>query len=147
MIIGGNYFKIKLMSLKVLFLFFMIFMHIVDDYYMQGILANLKQKSWWIKNAPKEKLPLYKNDYIVALACHAFSWSFMIHIPTLLYVYKIVSYSDTDLINIEICIVIMAIVHAIVDNEKANRYRINLVTDQFIHFMQICFSWYILIVK
>lgn len=27
----------------------MIFCHIVDDYYLQGTLANLKQKSFWEK--------------------------------------------------------------------------------------------------
>ena len=25
----------------------MLFMHVVDDYYLQGILANLKQRSYW----------------------------------------------------------------------------------------------------
>lgn len=25
----------------------MIFMHIIDDYCLQGILASMKQKSWW----------------------------------------------------------------------------------------------------
>ena len=56
----------------------MIFLHVVDDYYLQGILAQLKQKSWWEKNAPD---PLYKNDYKVALVTHAFSWTFMIMLP------------------------------------------------------------------
>ncbi len=42
----------------------MIFLHIVDDYYLQGILASMKQKSWWEENAPQR---LYKYDYIVAL--------------------------------------------------------------------------------
>lgn len=39
----------------------MIFFHIVDDYYLQGWLAHTKQKSWWEKNAPDE---LYKHDYV-----------------------------------------------------------------------------------
>ena len=39
----------------------MIFCHIVDDYYLQGKLASMKQKSWWEKNAPDR---LYKYDYL-----------------------------------------------------------------------------------
>ena len=34
---------------KIFILLFMIMMHIVDDYYLQGILASMKQKSWWMK--------------------------------------------------------------------------------------------------
>ena len=48
------------LEFKVLVLFAMLFCHIVDDYYLQGILASMKQKSWWEANAP---VPLYKNDY------------------------------------------------------------------------------------
>lgn len=56
----------------------MIFMHIVDDYYLQGWLASAKQKKWWEENAPDK---LYENDYAWALLMHAFSWSFMIMLP------------------------------------------------------------------
>ncbi len=40
----------------------MIFCHIVDDYYLQGILAKMKQKMWWKENAPDNIH--YKYDYI-----------------------------------------------------------------------------------
>ena len=36
-------------------LIIMVFLHIVDDYYLQGVLATMKQKDWWIKNAPNKK--------------------------------------------------------------------------------------------
>lgn len=39
----------------------MIFLHIVDDYYLQGILAQMKQKKFWKEQAPDVK---YKYDYI-----------------------------------------------------------------------------------
>ena len=52
-------------------LFAMIFCHVVDDYYLQGVLAKLKQKESW----PQDK-PQYRHDYIAALAAHAFSWAF-----------------------------------------------------------------------
>ena len=66
------------LEFKVLVLFAMLFCHIVDDYYLQGILASMKQKSWWEANAP---VPLYKNDYKMALFEHAFSWSFVMSLP------------------------------------------------------------------
>lgn len=113
-------------------IFTMIFCHIVDDYYLQGWLASAKQKSWWETNAPDE---LYKNDYKMALIEHAFSWSFMIHIPIIVSSFFIeipylsFVYSITLLINM--CI------HAFVDNLKANKKKINLVTDQIIHLFQV----------
>ena len=57
----------------------MIFCHIVDDYKLQGILASMKQKDWWVEQIGFTKL--YKYDYIVALLVHSFSWSFMILLP------------------------------------------------------------------
>ena len=43
-------------------LILMLFAHIVDDYYLQGWLASVKQKKWWEKNAPDK---LYKFDYFI----------------------------------------------------------------------------------
>lgn len=51
---------------KSFILLWMIFMHIVDDYRLQGILASMKQKSWW-KEQPQYK-PMYKRDYIAVFA-------------------------------------------------------------------------------
>lgn len=113
-------------------LLLMLFLHIVDDYYLQGILSNLKQKSWWGKHYPQKK---YRRDYIVALICHAFSWSFVILLPVLFitifsppwWIYMVFS------INLAI--------HAVVDDLKANKKCINLIADQSIHFMQIVVTW------
>lgn len=115
-------------------LFFMIFLHIVDDFYLQGILATLKQKDWWNTNAPQD---MYSNDYIVALLCHAFSWSFMIMIPVFLSESFSMSYTSVAwcLLNV--------FIHAYVDNAKANVKSINLIQDQFIHFCQIFITWFI----
>lgn len=119
----------------------MLFCHIVDDYYLQGWLAQAKQKKWWEKNAPN---PLYKNDYIMALLEHAFSWTFMIHVPIIIY-----SIILSRLSNIYLFIVIFAInwlVHMITDNAKANLMKINLIQDQIIHVVQILFTWLIYII-
>jgi len=112
-------------------LLFMLFCHIVDDYYLQGWLASGKQKAWWRKNTTDE---LYKNDYIMALFCHAFSWTFMIMLPIALAMnwnigWWVLAYP------INTCI------HAFTDNLKANEMKINLIQDQMIHFIQIFGTW------
>ena len=52
------------MYLNTVLLLGMLFLHIVDDYYLQGFLASAKQKSWWEKNEPNK---MYSKDYIIAL--------------------------------------------------------------------------------
>ena len=124
------------LEFKVLVLFAMLFCHIVDDYYLQGILASMKQKSWWEANAPRE---LYKNDYKMALFEHAFSWSFVMSLPlTIIAIY----YQINPLYFI--LLVLCAgntLVHAYIDDLKANKHKINLVEDQLYHFIQILATW------
>jgi len=121
--------------MKLLILFAMIFAHIVDDYYLQGILAKMKQRKWWEENAPDK---MYRYDYIVALITHAFSWSFMIILPTLLI-------SD-EWFTMCIFIIINTILHAYIDNAKANRHSINLIADQLCHLIQIIGLWVVIVV-
>ena len=106
----------------------MIFMHIVDDYYLQGWLASAKQKTWWKDNAPDE---LYRYDYIWALIMHSFSWSFMIMIPL-----AVAHNFDIGPAYI-IFLIANTITHALIDNAKANRHEINLWQDQILHLTQI----------
>ena len=126
------------MNIKIFILITMIFCHIIDDYYLQGWLASGKQKSWWDKNAPNQ---LYKNDYLMALFCHSFSWSFMIQLPVLIYSF----YTHLFIWNI-ILFIINLIIHAFVDNLKANKLKINLIQDQTIHFIQIIITWIIIFI-
>ena len=112
----------------------MFFMHIVDDYYLQGVLAKLKQKSWWIKQ-PEYK-PLYKHDYMIALFEHAFSWAFCIHIPLIAYILYCHGV-NFDWGYVVCTILINTLFHAMIDDVKANERQINLITDQFLHFVQI----------
>lgn len=111
----------------------MIFLHIVDDYYLQGILAQMKQKKFWKEQAPDE---LYKYDYIWALIMHAFSWTFMIMLP-LIFVSPISP-------AFYVIFVVNLAVHASVDNLKANKHKINLWQDQLIHLAQIILTFIIL---
>lgn len=121
---------------KIFVLIMMVFCHICDDYYLQGILASMKQRSWWIQNAPEA---MYKNDYRVALAVHAFSWSFMILLPVLF----VLGWSITK--KLLVVFVVNWIIHGVVDDLKANRKLISLVVDQGIHLMQILVTWAVMI--
>ena len=126
-------------SQRLLILFIMIFCHLIDDYKLQGILANMKQRQWWKENANKY---MYRNDYKVALIEHAFSWSFMITLPFL-----IISFIQNNtflMILLVISYFMNTIIHAFIDNLKANKYVINLIEDQFAHLVQIICTWIIL---
>ena len=106
----------------------MVFCHIVDDYYLQGWLASAKQKKWWEENAPQK---LYNHDYIMALIMHSMSWSFMIMLPIA------ISMSFNVSMLFVIVFILNAVIHALVDNLKANKLQISLITDQLIHLSQI----------
>ena len=110
----------------------MLFCHIVDDFYLQGILAKMKQKSWWEENAPDK---LYKNDYLTALIIHALSWSIMICLP--LMCYTVINNINNGMVFMSIAIIGNMIIHAVVDNLKANLHIINLHQDRLVHFIQI----------
>ena len=128
---------------KILLLLAMIFLHIVDDYYLQGWLASAKQKSYWEQNAPDE---LYKHDYIMALFMHSFSWAFMIMVvPS---VYTLINTTNTNNASLVIALffLINLCIHMVVDNSKANLKKINLVQDQLCHLVQILITWVVFVV-
>lgn len=118
---------------------FMVFCHIVDDYYLQGWLASAKQKKWWEENAPDK---LYKNDYYAALLFHSFSWAFSVNLPVLVYA-LLTQVLSSIIIPYFILLGVNVIIHCVVDNLKANKLKINLLTDQIIHLIQVLISWVI----
>ena len=124
--------------MNIFILLSMIFMHIVDDYYLQGILASMKQKAWW--NKQESYKDFYKYDYVVALIMHSFSWAFMVMMP----IAFVMSFSIT--IGFAVVMLVNAIVHCIVDNLKANKMKINLVQDQSIHVGQIVTTFVLFLV-
>ena len=128
---------------KILLLFAMIFLHIVDDYYLQGWLASAKQKSYWEQNAPDK---LYKHDYIMALFMHSFSWAFMIMIIPTIYVLTVAANINMAVLFIVGFFVFNLCLHMITDNKKANKREINLIQDQSIHLAQIITTWVFLVV-
>lgn len=128
---------------KILLLLVMIFLHIVDDYYLQGWLASAKQKSYWEKNAPDK---LYKRDYIMALFMHSFSWAFMIMlVPS---VYTLITTANISNASLAITLIFFTnlCIHMVTDNAKANLKKINLVQDQLIHLVQITVTWISLVI-
>ena len=117
--------------------FLMILCHILDDFVLQSVcLSNLKQKHWWDEHCYGKQ---YKNDYKMALFIHSLSWSIMIHLPIifLLFLYGWL---------LTLSILINMTIHYIVDDLKANKYKINLITDQSIHFIQIIVTFIIFII-
>ena len=110
-------------------LFSMIFCHIIADFHIQNsFMAKFKQKEEW-RGYGEE----YLKDWIPVLAVYAFSWSFFTFLPLLYYVY-----TKDITFNIWIFeVIIGAIVHGIVDDQKCNRFTITLIEDQFFHIIQI----------
>ena len=107
----------------------MIFLHICDDFCLQtSWLATGKQKEWWEKVAPDK---MYRYDYIAALVIHSFSWSFLMMLPIAIY-----RRFDLDWLYFAFLFT-NATIHGLVDNEKANRKKLNLIEDQLFHLLQI----------
>ena len=122
---------------KIFIILTMIFCHIIDDYGLQGILASMKQKSWWQKQ--EQYTDKYKYDYIVALIMHSFSWAFMIMLP-------IIVISGFKIgVPFVIAFIVNTVVHGVVDDLKANKMKINLVQDQVIRVAQIIITAIILL--
>lgn len=115
-------------------LILMLLGHLVSDYTLQGWLADGKQKKWWQKLVPNGELPRkYKYDYIAALICHALYWSIFICAPFYASAYFLWA------------ILANTVVHAIVDDLKANRGVLNLIQDQLLHLIQILVTFFCLI--
>ena len=124
--------------MKLFILLSMVFCHIIDDYCLQQhCLSKLKQRIFWQKEAPHYD---YRHDYIMALIMHGFSWAFMIMLPIWIYGIAMKSFD----VNI-IVFLINAVIHSIIDDLKANRFRINLIQDQLLHLVQIVISWAMLV--
>ena len=101
---------------------------------MQPIcLSRLKQKKTWLDH--EDYSDKYKNDYKMALFIHSLSWSIMVILPLLFVSSNIFFLLGALLINTTI--------HYTTDDNKANKFKINLIQDQLIHFAQIIFMYVI----
>lgn len=105
-----------------------VFLHVIADFLLQNnFLATYKQKKNWEPYVKENSN--YKYDYIVVLLVHSFIWAFVTFSP-ILFVYKLAP-------EFIITIIINTIVHGFIDHLKCNRNKINLITDQFMHLVQI----------
>lgn len=120
------------MAVKVFLL--MILLHVVDDFHLQGILAKMKQKTWWQKQEGYKSM--YANDYQTALFIHSLSWSIFISLPLF--------FVPVNMLALNISIFVNTAIHYIVDDLKCNKMKINLGTDQLIHFVQIFLTWLVI---
>lgn len=133
--------------MSLLLFLLMVLLHIIDDFVLQPIcLSKLKQKAYW-ENDELGKKRLYCNDYKAALFIHGLSWSIMVHLPLMcmqfIYDYKL------GVPCICIGVLAHAVIHAYIDDIKANLHDINLIQDQLLHFAQlvsIFMLWYGIVV-
>lgn len=106
----------------------MIFAHIFADFKFQGdFMATYKQKSNWIAYDLASN-GLYKHDYIAVLLVHSFSWAFITYLPLLYY---------ECYLYYALLVILQTPIHAYIDHVKCNKLKINLVTDQAFHLVQI----------
>lgn len=125
---------------SILILLIMIFLHIVADYNLQGILANMKQIGYWETSFFKQGMSIddfhkskYNKDYLMALFMHSFAWTFLFMLPLMIIFNFSFLYIVTFIVNI--------LLHMYIDDLKANRFKINLIQDQLLHLLQIIVTW------
>lgn len=134
-----------IMPIKFLLLLLMFFSHLIADYNLQGILADLKQRSWWTRTFTKEFVQKhYPVDYITALIEHSFMWSTCIMIPLLAYS-LFLPHNPHAIVYLCSAILTNTGFHAIIDHQKANEGSISLTTDQLLHTAQIFATWLLFI--
>lgn len=116
--------------MKTLIFFIMVFLHIVDDFYLQGILMKMKQKRG-------------NRDYIVALLIHGYSWSFMVHLPFIgiMLLCNAFGYVTMVIINM----IIHAAIHAVIDHLKENMRTLDFVDEQIGHLAQVIVIWTVMV--
>ena len=111
----------------------MLFMHVIADYTLQGVLASMKEKAYWKGHGNYRS----KYDFIPALLAHAFSWAFCIMLPL-----AVAEYPPGTVFYVVLAA--NTAVHAVVDHAKANLGVLNLVEDQTIHMVQIVLTLLVL---
>lgn len=122
----------------------MVLLHILEDFHLQGILANMKQKSWWQSECTKLGIVYdsskYRRDHIVSLIVHALENSIFITLPLIadgLATTFTTIPNNSFFIGWAFIIFANTVVHAIIDDFKCNSKSINLVVDQILHFIFI----------
>ena len=139
-----------MISYKIFILFLMLLMHYIEDFHLQGCLANLKQKKWWIDelcksfNVDDEReeireqiltTTIYKNDYKMSLFAHSIENALFIMLPLIidLLISEFTHHLNNTWIFFVPSTILICLSHYGIDNDKANKMNINLVQDQLYH--------------
>ena len=136
-----------MISYKIFILFLMLLMHYIEDFHLQGILANMKQKSWWDKQIvdfPPRKGNKYRKDYVISLIVHSLENAIFVTLPIIindLYYTFTVNKDNSLWIAWLFDIWLIAYFHYWIDDSKCNKMKINLIVDQLLHFVIIVFIW------
>lgn len=131
-----------MISYKIFILFLMLLMHYIEDFHLQGCLANLKQKKWWEKQMSNNDMhshyalehSIYKNDYKMSLFAHSIENALFVMLPLIidLLITEFVKRMSNTWIFFIPAIILICITHYVIDDEKANKMKINLVQDQLL---------------
>ena len=132
-----------MISYKIFILFLMLLMHYIEDFHLQGCLANLKQKKWWEKQMSNNDIyshyvleySIYKNDYKMSLFAHSIENALFVMLPLIV---------DMLILEFTHCLqntwilfipstILICVSHYLIDDSKANEMKINLVQDQLYH--------------
>lgn len=138
------------MSVEMMMLLFtaMVFCHSLYDFHIQGILAQMKQKSWWTDQIAQvsqdhpdkdagDLTRMYGKDYLVALSIHSFEWAVFVTIPLFVYAWA----NGLTYMPIFVVIPVNTVLHAVIDDMKCNKTELNLVQDQLCHMCQIVLTF------
>ena len=132
-----------MISYKIFILFLMLLMHYIEDFHLQGCLANLKQKKWWQEQMSSNDMhshyvlehSIYKNDYKMSLFVHAIENALFVMLPLIVDI--LISEFTHCLWNTWILFIpstiLICVSHYLIDDSKANKMKINLVQDQLYH--------------
>lgn len=132
-----------MISYKMFILFLMLLMHYIEDFHLQGCMANLKQKKWWREQMSNNDMhshyilehSIYKNDYKMGLFAHSIENALFVMLP--LIIDLLISEFTHHLRNTWILFIpstlLILVSHYLIDNEKANKMKINLIQDQLYH--------------
>lgn len=107
-------------------LLLMVAMHVIEDFHLQGRMAEMKQRSWW-EGYPE----MYSGDWVPVILLHGMEWSVLVSLPLLLLTGLDVGWWFAAMVTAN------GLIHAGVDHLKANDFKIDLVRDQTAHMAQI----------
>ena len=127
-------------------------MHYIEDFHLQGCLTNLKQKKWWeneLKQNNSEEdetkssldSSIYKNDYRMALFAHSVENAIFVMLPMIvdLLISEFTNHIHNSWILFSLSTILISLSHYIIDDDKANKMKINLIQDQLYHLAYIVF--------